>query len=137
MKNKTTTKFKTVEEYFSTLPQNTKDPLLTVRDLIQQICPEAEEVISYNIPAFKLNGRNLIYFAAWKEHISIYPIPNGDEAFQKSISSYQGGKGTIKFPISKRLPLALIKKIIKFSMKENLERAKDKKKDLKAKKKSV
>ena len=119
------------------LKQNTKDPLLTVRDLIQQICPEAEEVISYNIPAFKLNGRNLIYFAAWKEHISIYPIPYGDEAFQKSIFSYQGGKGTIKFPISKRLPLALIKKIIKFSMKENLERAKDKKKDLKAKKKSV
>nr|MBP9889051.1 DUF1801 domain-containing protein [Leptospiraceae bacterium] len=70
-------KFKTVEEYFSSLPTNTKELLLIVRDLIRKIAPDAKEVISYNIPAFKLNGKNLIYFAAWKEHISIYPIPLG------------------------------------------------------------
>lgn len=130
-------KFKTVEDYLSSLPQNARDLLLIVRDLIQKTAPVAKEVISYNIPAFKLNGLNLIYFAAWKEHISIYPIPRGDAAFQKSISTYQGGKGTIQFPISKRLPLALIKKVVKFSIKENLERVKNQKKDLELKKKTI
>ncbi|MBP9890039.1 MAG: DUF1801 domain-containing protein [Leptospiraceae bacterium] len=121
-------KFKTVEEYFSSLQTNTKELLLIVRDLIRKIAPDAKEVISYNIPAFKLNGKNLIYFAAWKEHISIYPIPLGDENFQKAISTYQAGKGTIKFSINKKLPLALIKKIVKFSVKENEEKAKSIKK---------
>ncbi len=128
-------KFKTVEEYISTLPTTTKDLLLIVRELIKKATPKAEEVISYNIPAFKLNGRNLIYLAAWKEHISIYPIPKGDDVFQKNILSYQGGKGTIKFPIAKPLPVTLIKKIIKFSVKENLENVNSKKKTLGQKKK--
>jgi uncharacterized protein YdhG (YjbR/CyaY superfamily) len=127
-------KSKTVEEYLSTLPENAKGLLLTVRDLIKNAAPKAEELISYGIPAFKLNGRNLIYFAGWKEHISIYPIPAGDAAFQKEISSYQGGKGTLKFPINKPLPISLIKKIIKFSIKENLERAQNKNKKLELKK---
>lgn len=116
-------KFKTVEEYLSSLPTNTKDLLMIVLDLIREIAPDAKEIISYNIPAFKLNGKSLIYFAGWKEHISIYPIPRGDENFQTAISPYQAGKGTIKFSINKKLPLALIKKIIKFSVKENKEKA--------------
>lgn len=127
-------KFKTVDEYLSTLPENVKGLLLIVRELIQKSVPKAEELISYNIPAFKLNDINLIYFAGWKEHISIYPIPTGDTAFQKAISSYQGGKGTLKFPINNPLPISLIKKIIKFSIKENLERIQNKKKKLDLKK---
>ncbi len=127
-------KFKTVDEYLSTLPGDVKVLLLTVKELIQKSAPKAEELISYNIPAFKLNGINLIYFAGWKEHISIYPIPTGDAAFQKAISNYQGGKGTLKFPINKPLPISLIKKIIKFSLKENLERIQNKKKILELKK---
>ncbi len=123
----TSTKFKTVDEYLSALPANTKGILKEVRKTIKQAAPQAEEMISYNMPAFKLFG-GLIWYAAWKEHISLYPRSSRMEAFIKELSEYEGSKGTIKFPIDKPIPFDLISKIAKFRVKENLEEAKVKKK---------
>jgi len=119
-------KFKTVSEYMSAVPATTKSMLQTIRKAAKDAAPDAEEMISYNIPTLKLNGTYLIYFAGYKEHVSLYPIPKGNEAFQKEISPYLAGKGTIKFPVDKPLPLNLITKIVKVSIKENQERAKAK-----------
>jgi uncharacterized protein YdhG (YjbR/CyaY superfamily) len=116
-------KFKTVSEYMSAVPPGTKTILQTLRKAVKEAAPDAEEMISYNIPTLKLNGTYLIYFAGYKEHVSLYPIPNGNETFKKEISPYVSGKGTIKFPIDKPLPLMLITKIVKFSIKANEERA--------------
>jgi len=123
----TSTKFKTVDEYLSALPANTKGILKEVRKTIKQAAPQAEEMISYNMPAFKLFG-GLIWYAAWKEHISLYPRSSRMEAFIKELSEYEGSKGTIKFPIDKPIPFDLISKIAKFRVKEILEEAKVKKK---------
>ena len=120
-------KFKTVDEYLSALPTKTKAILKEVKKTIQQEVPEAEEMISYNIPAFKWHG-GLISYAAWKEHISLYPRSSAMEAAIKELSEYEGSKGTIKFPIDRPIPFNLIKKIVKFRMKQNLEKAKAKKK---------
>ena len=98
-----------------------------MRRTIKTAAPEAGEKISYGIPTFTLNGKYLIYFAGWKNHISIYPIPIGDEAFNKEISQYVAGKGTLKFPIDKPMPLKLISKIVKLKVAEALTRT-DKKK---------
>jgi uncharacterized protein YdhG (YjbR/CyaY superfamily) len=98
-----------------------------MRAIIRRASPEAEETISYNMPTFKLNGSYFIYFAAWKNHISLYPLSSAMEASMKEVSTYKTtGKGTIQFPIDKPLPLGLITKIVKFRMKENPERAKTK-----------
>ena len=113
-------KFKTVDEYLSALPAKTKLILKEVRKTIKQAAPQAEELISYNIPSFKLNG-GLIWYAAWKEHISLYPRSSGMKASIKELSEYEGAKGTIKFPIDKPIPFDLISKIVKFRVKERLE----------------
>ena len=110
----------------SSVPATTKSILQTLRMAVKEAAPDAEEVISYNIPTLKLNGTYLIYFAGYKEHVSLYPIPKGNDTFQKEISPYVAGKGTIKFPIDKPLPLGLITKIVKLSIKGNQERAKAK-----------
>jgi uncharacterized protein YdhG (YjbR/CyaY superfamily) len=123
----TSAKFKTVDEYLSALPANTKVILKEVRKTIKQAAPQAEELISYNIPSFKLHG-GLIWYAAWKEHISVYPRSSRMDASIKELSEYEGAKGTIKFPIDKPIPFDLISKIVKFRVKENLEDGKAKKK---------
>lgn len=118
-----TTKFKTVDEYLSALPPDTKAILKKVRKTIKQAAPDAEELISYNIPAFKLNG-GLIWYAAWKEHISLYPRTSRMEASIKELAEYEGSKGTTKLPIDKPIPFDLITKIVKFRVKENLQKEK-------------
>jgi uncharacterized protein YdhG (YjbR/CyaY superfamily) len=123
----TSTKFKTVDEYLSALPENAKAILKEFRKTIKQAAPQAEELISYNMPAFTLHG-GLIWYAAWKEHISLYPRTARMEASIKELSEYEGSKGTIKFPMDKPLPFSLITKIVKFRVKENLEKAKVKRK---------
>jgi uncharacterized protein YdhG (YjbR/CyaY superfamily) len=84
--------------------------------------PKAEETISYDIPTFKMNGKYLIYFADWKQHISIYPIPAGDAAFRKEIEPYVSGRGTLKFPLDKPIPFKLITQMVKLQIAENLEK---------------
>jgi uncharacterized protein YdhG (YjbR/CyaY superfamily) len=123
----TSTKFKTVDEYLSALPENAKAILKEFRKTIKQAAPQAEELISYNMPAFTLHG-GLIWYAAWKEHISLYPRTARMEASIKELSEYEGSKGTIKFAMDKPLPFSLITKIVKFRVKENLEKAKAKRK---------
>jgi uncharacterized protein YdhG (YjbR/CyaY superfamily) len=117
------TKFKTVDEYLSTMPVKTKGILKEIRKVIKQAAPKAEEAISYNIPAFKFQGM-LIYYAGWKDHVSIYPRTAGlEKAFKKELAPYEGGKGTIKFPIDEPIPYDLIRKLVKFRVQENLDNA--------------
>ena len=120
-------KINSIDEYIDTFPEDMQTILKQVRKTIKAAAPEAGERISYGIPTFTLNGKYLIYFAGWKNHISIYPIPIGDEAFNKEISQYVAGKGTLKFPTDKPLPLKLISKIVKLKIAEALTRT-DKKK---------
>jgi uncharacterized protein YdhG (YjbR/CyaY superfamily) len=116
-------KFQTVEEYMSSLPPATRKILKEIRKTIKQAAPKAEETISYNIPAFKLHGV-LIYYAAWKEHVSIYArTARMEKAFKKELAPYEGGKGTIKFPIDQPIPYELISRIVKFRVQENLDKA--------------
>jgi len=87
-----------------------------VRRTIKKAAPEAEEAISYQIPAVKLDGKYLMAFAGWKNHISIYPIPDGPEAFKKELAPYIAGRGTVRFPIAEPIPFKLVEKIVKFHL---------------------
>jgi uncharacterized protein YdhG (YjbR/CyaY superfamily) len=118
----------TVDEYIKRSPAEVQTALQKLRQTIKTTAPKAEEVISYAIPGYKYHGM-LIFFAAFKNHISVYPAPRGNEKFEKELSSYKGGKGTIQFPIGNPIPYDLVTRIIKFRMKENEERtaAKNKK----------
>ena len=118
-------KFTTVDEYILSLPEETQKILEEIRATIKAAAPDAEEKISYQMPTFYLKG-NLIHFAAYKNHIGIYPTPSGTEAFKKQLSKYQGGKGSIRLPINEPMPLKLISQIVKFRVAENLKKAKSK-----------
>lgn len=108
--------YENIDQYIATYPQATQDILQKVRQLVQQLAPEATEAISYNIPAFKLDGTMLIFFAGWKEHISLYPIPKGDDAFRQAIEPYVQGRGTLQFPLSKPIPYKLIQQVIEAAL---------------------
>src|SRR2546426_1403112 len=96
--------------------------LQRLRLTIRKAAPEAVETISYQMPTFKLNGKGLVYFAAFKNHIGFYPIPSGIEAFKKELSRYKQGKGSVQFPIDKPIPYDLVRRIVRFRAKENRER---------------
>ena len=121
------TQAKTIDEYIASFPAEVRKKLEEMRATIRKAAPEAEETISYAIPTFKLKG-NLVHFAAFKNHIGFYPAPKGIEAFRKELSAYEGGKGTVQFPLDKPLPLVLISKIVKFRVKDNLDKTKAKSK---------
>ena len=112
--------FLTIDDYIKTFPEDVQIVLEKLRRIIQKTAPEAVEVISYGIPTFKLNGKYLVYFAAWKNHIGFYPMPSGAKAFKKELSVYKQGKGSIQFPLDKPIPYDLISKIITFRVRENL-----------------
>ncbi len=114
--------FTTIDEYISTFPADIQAILEKVRQAIQKAAPEAAETISYGIPTFNLNGKHLIFFAGWKHHISLYPIPAGDEAFQQKISQYKRAKGTIQFQLDNPIPYDLVEKIVTLLMMENPEK---------------
>ena len=116
------------ESYISTFPKETQLVLEQMRTTILKAAPGAEEVISYGMPAFKINGSMLVYFAGYKNHIGLYALPSGNAAFKKELSAYKMGKGSIQFPLDKKLPIALIAKIVKFRVQENLEKVMSKKK---------
>lgn len=107
-----------IDEYIAGYPEEIQKILEQLRATIKKTAPKAEEVISYGLPAFKLNGM-LVWFAAHSKHIGFYPRASGIEAFKKELSNYKSAKGSVQFPIDKGLPLALIKKIVKFRVKEN------------------
>jgi uncharacterized protein YdhG (YjbR/CyaY superfamily) len=113
---------KNIDEYIATAPENVRATLERLRLTIKKAAPKAEEVISYQMPAFKYHGM-LVYFAAFKNHIGFYPTSTGIKAFQKEFSNYKWSKGGVQFPIDKPLPLGLITRIVKFRAKENAEKA--------------
>ncbi len=115
-------KAKNIDEYIAAFPKDIQEILENIRATIRKAAPDAEEAISYQMPAFKLKG-NLVYFAAFKNHIGFYPIPTGIKAFKKELSTYKQGKGSVQFPLDRPMPFQLISKIVKFRVKENLERA--------------
>ena len=113
--------FKDIDSYIAEQAVDVKERLEQIRQAVKTTAPKAEEVISYGMPAFKYHGM-LVYFAAFKNHIGFYALPSGNEAFRKELSAYKQGKGSIQFPLDKPMPFALIKKIVKFRVKENLEK---------------
>lgn len=115
------TGFNSVDEYIASFPEATQKVLEEVRATIKSAVPGAREKISYQIAAFELNGKSFIHFAGWKSHISIYPIPAGTAVFNKEVSQYADGKGTVKFPLAKPLPLKLINQIIKYRVADHLK----------------
>jgi uncharacterized protein YdhG (YjbR/CyaY superfamily) len=121
-------KFTSINECVSTLPENAQKAMGEIIVAIKDNVPDAEEHISYNMPAFKVNGEYFIHFSAWKNHIGMYPIPAGDEAFQKQIEQYRSAKSSLNFPLDKPMPIKLIEKFIKFRIAENLKSAKVKSK---------
>jgi uncharacterized protein YdhG (YjbR/CyaY superfamily) len=122
----TTDKPNNIDEYIAGFPKETQEILEQVRATIKKAAPEAEETISYAIPTFTLNKTYLVYFAGFKNHIGFYPTPSGIKEFEKDFSVYKTGKGSIQFPLDKPMPLDLITRIVKFRLKENIERAKTK-----------
>ncbi len=111
-------KINNIDDYIADFPKDTQIILEQIRKTIKSIVPHAEETISYSIPVFKLNGSYLIFFAGYKKHVGMYPVPNNKE-FEKDFSPFKtSGKGTIQFPLDKPIPIALIKKIVKYRISE-------------------
>ncbi len=121
------TDFKSVDEYIASQPKAVQGVLKRVRSTIRKALPGAEEVISYQIPAFKVNGRAVLYFAGWKQHYSLYPSTDHVvAAFKDDLALYEVNKGTIRFPLSKPVPVKLIEGIAKLRAKEVVAREKSK-----------
>ena len=111
--------FKTIDECIATFPKNVQIILEELRQAIRESASQAEEAISYQMPAFKFNGI-LVWFAVFKNHVGFYPKTSAIEAFKKELSGYETSRGTIKFPINKPIPFDLVKKIVRYRVKENL-----------------
>ena len=114
-----------IDQYIESFSPEVRSILEKIRLTISEAAPEAKEKISYQMPTFALMG-NLIHFAAFKKHIGLYPPVKGDEKLQAEISRYRGEKGNLKFPLDEPIPYALISRIVKFRVKEQLERAESK-----------
>ncbi len=119
---KTQVKPDNFEEYLQGFPGDVQKILHQVRKTIREEAPDASELISYGIPTFKLHG-NLVHFGAYKNHIGFYPAPSGVKEFQEELSSYKSGKGSMKFPLNRPVPYDLIRRITRYRVKENLEKA--------------
>jgi uncharacterized protein YdhG (YjbR/CyaY superfamily) len=114
---------KTIDEYIASFPRNVKTILEELRRTIKDSAPEAEEAISYGMPAFKLNG-NLVFFAAFKNHIGFYPTASAIETFKEELPDYEVSKGTIRFPMDKPIPFDLVRRIVSYRVKENMDKRK-------------
>ena len=114
-----------IDEYIASFPEETQKILQKLRAAIKAAAPGAQEKISYQMPAFTQNGI-LVYFAAWKNHIGLYPTSSGTQALKQELSAYKNSKGSVKFPLDKPLPLDLISNIVRFRVAENLKKAEEK-----------
>jgi uncharacterized protein YdhG (YjbR/CyaY superfamily) len=117
------TGFNSIDEYIEGFPEETQKALREICAAVKALVPDAEEYISYKMPAFKVNGEYFVHFSAWKHHIGMYPIPAGNDAFQKQIEPYRSAKSSLNFPLDKPMPIKLIEKVIKFRIAENLKNA--------------
>ncbi|CAM4521518.1 uncharacterized protein YdhG (YjbR/CyaY superfamily) [Paenibacillus endophyticus] len=118
-------KFETIDQYMATFPADIQAILEKIRNVIQEAAPEATEKIGYQMPTFVLCG-NLVHFAAFKNHIGLYPAPSGIHAFKEQLAKYKGAKGSIRFPLDKPIPYELISEIVKYRAAENIEKANSK-----------
>lgn len=116
--------FQTVDEYIRTFPEIVQLILQQIRETIKLNAPEAVESIAYQMPAYKTNGKPLIYFAGYKNHIGLYATPSGHSEFAEELSNYKQGKGSVQFPLHKPIPYELVRKIVLFKVKENAAKVK-------------
>ena len=112
---------KNIDEYIAGFPEDVRQILEKLRMTIREAAPDAEEAIKYRMPTFTLNG-NLVHFAAFKKHIGFYPAPRGIEEFKDELSAYKGAKGSVQFPLDRPVPFELIGRIVKFRVRNHLER---------------
>jgi uncharacterized protein YdhG (YjbR/CyaY superfamily) len=120
----------TIDEYVAQFPADIQKKLQEIRSLIHELAPEAQEKISYQMPAFAQNGI-LVYFAAFKDHLSLFPTSSGVSVFKEDLAPYKVSKGTIQFPLDQPTPLDLIKKIVLFRVEENRQKLESKKNEKK------
>ena len=111
-------KYSSIDQYITEAPAEVKQILINIRSLISEQAPEAVSCIAYNMPAFKYNKKPLVYFAAFKNHIGFYALPSGNVAFQKELTKYKTGKGSIQFPLDQEIPYDLIGQIVEFRVAE-------------------
>jgi uncharacterized protein YdhG (YjbR/CyaY superfamily) len=114
---------KTIDEYMAPFPPKIRALLKQMRSAIRAAAPGAGEKISYRMPTFTLNGRNLVHFAAFQHHIGFFPTASGIAAFQREIAKYTWAKGSVQFPLDEPLPLDLVKRIVKYRVAENMKKA--------------
>lgn len=114
------TTFTSVEEYISTFPQETQALLNQIRMIVKENAPTALEGIAYGMPAYKINGKPLVYFAAFKKHIGFYATPTRHAQFELALSKYKQGKGSVQFPLDKPIPFDLIGEIVAFRLSQNI-----------------
>jgi uncharacterized protein YdhG (YjbR/CyaY superfamily) len=119
--------YPSIDEYIASFPEDVQKIMNKLRATIRAAVPEVGEKISYNMPTFTLNGKYLVYFAGWKNHIAFYGAPRGNPEFKKELSSYETGAGTLQFPYDQPIPFDLITQIVKFRADENRKKT-DKKK---------
>jgi uncharacterized protein YdhG (YjbR/CyaY superfamily) len=105
-------KFATVDDYIGSFPPDVRAILREVRSTILKVVPSAEETISYQMPSVVLDGRHLVYFAAWKHHVGLYPIPAADGAFERELAPYRASKGTVRFPLGQPVPYGLVERMV-------------------------
>jgi uncharacterized protein YdhG (YjbR/CyaY superfamily) len=117
------TNIASVDECIASYPAATQKVLKQVRATIKKAAPDAEEMISYGMPAYKLNGKPLVYFSGFKEHVGFYATPTGHREFKAELSKYKQGKGSVQFPLDEPMPLKLIEQIVKFRVAENIDKA--------------
>ncbi|CAG0938146.1 hypothetical protein BROC_00116 [Candidatus Brocadiaceae bacterium] len=118
------TNFQSIDQYIAACPVESQKYLREIHKLIHALVPDANEKISYQIACFELNDMNLIHFAGWKKHVSLYPVPTGSEVFERQIAKYVDGKGTLKFLLDEPLPIKLIERVVKLHLEANKKKAK-------------
>ena len=106
----------TVGDYINSRPEEVREILSKIRETIRNAAPDAEEIISYGMPAYKLGGHPLVYFAAFRKHIGFYALPRGHHEFSAELSAYKGGRGSVQFPLNRMIPLDLIRRITEFNV---------------------
>jgi uncharacterized protein YdhG (YjbR/CyaY superfamily) len=105
-------KFATVDDYIDSFPLDVQSVLRELRATIENVVPEAEETISYQMPTVMLDGRYLVYFAAWKHHVGLYPIPPADQILERELAPYRASKGTVRFPLGEPIPYGLVERMV-------------------------
>lgn len=112
-----------IDQYISQFPIEVQKQLQRIRTIIKKAAPDALEQIVYGMPGYKTQKKPLVYFAGYKNHIGLYATPSGHKAFEKELSAYKQGKGSVQFPLDEPLPFDLIEQIVRFRVQENAEKS--------------